>query len=279
MKCGVAFSAALVGAVSVFAYAAEEPQQAQPVEGTETEESEEGFHANLNIDFLSDYVWRGQILCDAPVWQPGVELAYDFGDFGKLTTEIWSSLSLTDKKDVWSRRGMGFQEIDYRIAYSKKFGDFNFEVGHFWYTYCNTGSGDTTQELYGKVEWDNKILKPTYEVYWDYTDSGDNDPSAVYMNLKLDHKFAVDDQFSVTPYVSLGLADGAYLDYYGGVNKAEFADQNVGVTFEYEITDNVSLGAYLNYSWIVSHELRNSDYVGYGKNQILWGGFFVWFGF
>ena len=52
----------------------------------------------------------------------------------------------------------------------------------------------------------------------------------------------------------------------------EITDQTVGVAASYAITDYLSVSAQVNYTWIPSHELRKADYMGCGKDQLVWGG-------
>ena len=52
-----------------------------------------------------------------------------------------------------------------------------------------------------------------------------------------------------------------------------------GLAASYALCDNVTLGAQINYTLIPSHELRRADYMGEGKDQLLWGGVNVTFSF
>ena len=47
----------------------------------------------------------------------------------------------------------------------------------------------------------------------------------------------------------------------------------------YAITDNLSIGAQINYTWTASHTLRKRDYMGRGKDQLVWGGISMTFAF
>ncbi len=52
----------------------------------------------------------------------------------------------------------------------------------------------------------------------------------------------------------------------------ELTDQTVGLSASYAVTDWLSLGAQVNYTWVPSHTLRKLDYMGMGKDEICWGG-------
>ncbi|MGN0854229.1 MAG: TorF family putative porin [Kiritimatiellia bacterium] len=232
--------------------------------------SEEGspFSVEFSMDILSDYVWRGMICNDNPVWQPSVTLGYDTGDYGALSANIWSTFDLTHKRGTFnnSRRSAGLQEIDYTISYAIELAGIGFEVGHIWYTYPNN-NGSSDQDLYATVSYENPFVTPSASVYWNYSDSCGNDVSCLYYTFGLSHDFTITDALSLTPSASLSFGGNAWTDCGN-----ELTDQTVGLSASYELCDNVSLGAQINYTWIPSHTLRKGDYMGEGKDQLCWGG-------
>ena len=127
---------------------------AQQPQGAETELEKEAaspVSAELSIDVLSDYMWRGTTCNANPVWQPSATLGYDLGDMGALAVNVWSSFDLTHKRGsaTNSRRAAGLQEIDYTASYSVDLFGFGLEVGHVWYTFpANT---DVSQLLRAKA--------------------------------------------------------------------------------------------------------------------------------
>lgn len=229
----------------------------------------------LSMDILSDYMWRGMICNDNPVWQPSVTIAYDAGDYGALSANIWSSFDLTHKRGTCtnSRREAGLQEIDYTLSYSIELAGVGFEVGHVWYTYPNN-NGATDQDLYATVSYENKYVVPSASVYWNYSDSCGNDVSALYYSFGLSRDFEVAPKLTLTPSASLGFGGNAWTDC-----GYELTDQTLGISASYALCENVSLGAQVNYTWIPSHTLRRNDYMGEGKDQICWGGVNVTYSF
>ena len=248
-------------------------------ETNELEEAESSpLSAEVTVDFFSSYMWRGQICADAPVWQPAATLGLDLGDFGALSANVWSSFRLTSRRDGSPVRNMGNQEIDYTVSYAKSFGDFDVEAGHIWYTYPNVEDGENTEELYLSVAYNNPIVTPTAAVYWDYRDNDDD--GLFYGNLGLAHDFALCDSLALTPSVSLGMGSDAYLRAcVDDVNKTAFLDQTTGLALTYAVTDWLSVGAQVNYTWIVDRDARRADYMGRDKNQRVWGGVNVAFSF
>lgn len=243
-----------------------------------TNELEEVDSAGLSVEFsmdvLSDYMWRGTICNGNPVWQPSLTLGYDTGDYGAFAANIWQSYDLTHKRGTAtnSRQACGLQEIDYTLTYSISVKDFDFELGHIFYTFPkNNGSSD--QDLYASVAYNNDIITPSAAAYWNYNSAHDADPSVVYFTFGVSHEFEPVDKLTITPSASLGFGDNAWSEYVTGVDAGtELTDSTIGVAAAYAITDNISVGAQINYTWIPSHTLRHLDYMGCGKDQLVWGG-------
>ena len=252
-------------------------------EGTnELEEVESsGLSAEFSMDVLSDYMWRGTICNGNPVWQPSVTLGYDTGDYGAFSANIWQSYDLTHKRGTAtnSRQACGLQEIDYTLSYSITLSDFALEAGHIFYTFPkNNGSSD--QDLYASIAYNNDIITPSAAAYWNYNSAHGADPSAVYFTFGLSHEFAPVDKLTITPSASLGFGDNAWSEYVTGVDAGtELTDSTIGVSAAYALTDNFSIGAQINYTWIPSHTLRRLDYMGCGKDQLVWGGVNATFSF
>lgn len=228
----------------------------------------------VSMDVLSDYVWRGTICNGNPVWQPSITLGYDTGDYGSFSGNIWQSYDLTHKRGTAtnSRQACGLQEIDYTLSYSISVKDVNFEVGHIFYTFPkNNGTYD--QDLYATVSYANDYVTPSASAYWNYGSQHDSDPSVLYFSFGLSHDFEPIEKLTITPSASLGFGDNAWSGYVTGESAGtELTDQTIGVSASYAVTDYFSVGAQINYTWIPSHTLRHLDYMGCGKDQLVWGG-------
>ena len=53
----------------------------------------------------------------------------------------------------------------------------------------------------------------------------------------------------------------------------------VGVSASYAVTESLSVGAQVNYTWIVDNDSRGAGYMGEGKDQRVWGGLSVAYAF
>ena len=158
-------------------------------------------------------------------------------------------------------------------------GGLDFEVGHIFYIFPNN-NGASDQDLYATVAYNNPIVTPSASVYWNYNSAHGEDPSAVYFSFGLAHDFEPVEGLTLTPSASLGFGDNAWSKYVTDESAGtELTDQTIGLTASYAITENVSVGAQINYTWIPSHTLRHLDYMGCGKSQLLWGGVNATFSF
>ncbi len=256
---------------------------AEVVELEEVDESP--LSVGLSVDILSDYVLRGYIFNDNPVWQPSATVSYETEDFGGIYANLWSSFDLTRKRGYESagRRACGLQEIDYTLAYFVNLFGFDFEAGHMWYTYPN-GNGSSERELFASVAYENPFVTPKFAAYWLYGGCGGDDRSSAYYNFSLEREFEIGDTFTLTPYASLGFGGNAWCQYVTGAEDAfgneksydmELTDQTVGLKAAHQVTDYLSIGAQINYTWIPSKTLRRDGYMGGagdGKDQLCWGG-------
>ncbi len=254
---------AILAVAASFAAAAEETNEVERAESS-------AFSIEASVDILSDYVWRGTICNGNPVWQPSATLTYEYGDFGKVSANVWASMDLTHRRGTMnaSRHACGIQELDYTLAYANSFGPVDIEIGHIWYSFPY-GNGRSTEELYGTVAYNNPIVTPSFTAYWDYLDTAGNDVSAVYATFALSHEFEAADKLTVTPSAALNFANHAYTGSSGGT---EATDLTIGVAAAYAVTEWLSLGAQVNYTWTPSHTLRHEGYMGEGEHQIVWGG-------
>ena len=257
-------------AAATFVAGAAETNELETTEG-------DGFSVEVSVDVLSDYIWRGTICNDNPVWQPSVTLGYDAGDFGSASFNAWSSFDMTHKRgsSTNSRRSCGAQEFDYTLSYANTVGPVGLEIGHIWYTFPNN-NGHSDQDLYATVSYENDYVTPSASAYWNYSDSAGTDPSAVYFSFALSRDFSPVDDLTLTPKAEVGFGDHAYTGSAGGT---ELTDQTLGFAAKYAFTEWFSVGAQINYTWTPSRTLRHEGYMGEGKHQILWGGVNATFSF
>lgn len=269
----------------------------------EKDDSGVGPYVEASVDILSDYMWRGIILDDNPVWQPSVSIGYNTEEFGGLYFNYWASFDLTDRRNRMpygnnSRQCGSIQEQDFYIGYTKSFDALDFEIGHYWYDYPYNGkngtkgvngagshnAGSLGSDLYAGVFYNNDYITPGFEVLWNYSTAHGKDPSRAYFRFSGKHDFEITETVKLTPKTVLGVGDHEFTrsqisgyredsrDNYG----VEMTDWTQSLALTWAVTDNFSLGAKINYTWVPSHSLRHERWMTGGhdnRNQLVWGGF------
>lgn len=263
------------GLVSLMASLGWSQQATNAVPEIAEEEAACPFSISFVASFLNEYTWRGMISEDTPVWQPSLTATYDTGDWGAISANVWAALFLTDKHTNRPKSMGGTREIDYTISYSKSFGNFGFELGHMWYTYPNRGKRKTSsQELYGAVSYKTDIVTPSFSMYSDYSDSDHNDPASLYFYAAIDKTIPLMERLNLDLSTGIGMGNGAYNTYMTGdqVTDTQLVDYRATSLLRYALTDHIEIGAIARYNWIASPVLRDADYMGHGKDQLLFGG-------
>ncbi len=275
---------AVLATLSLGALSVQAEEASQPVEAEEAEESfkllPEFLILDVNVDVLSDYMWRGVMISGNPVWQPSVDFGFDFGDWGSLKANIWSTFDFTHKnyktkdgESPNSRKGMSWQETDYTLGYEVDLFGFTCSVGHIWYTFPKK-YGSTDQELYAGLSYENPFITPSFTAYWNYSDSCDNNKGMMYYEFAVEHEFALMERWTATPYARLGFGNSHWTACTTDAEDAhaELTEQTIGLSTSYAFTDYLSIGAQINYTWVPSTTLRHYGYLADDKNQLVWGG-------
>jgi uncharacterized protein (TIGR02001 family) len=213
---------------------------------------------NADVGLYSAYVWRGQILNNNPVIQPSVTAAK-----GPFSLNVWGNWNVNDNK---GRDDSG--EIDYTAAYTLPLNtdDVTVDVGMIYYTYPGSGSGaESTEEVFIQSVFNNILLTPVASVYYDI-----DEVNGWYGNLALSQGVEISDALAAEIGCSVGYGTRNYNiavwdedNGSGAVN-----DYNVYVSAAYALTEKLSLGALLQYTYLdngVGHDAAQN-------NDILWGG-------
>ncbi len=265
MKKLLLMAVVMVAAVSVVsaqeAAAKSAPAAAPAAVVKEEERSKLSFAAAL--DLYSAYVWRGLVVNDRPVWQPGVTVKYATDDYGTFSGNVWGNFDMTDRKG--NTKFGGINEIDYTLSYSKEVGPVSLSVGHIWYTFPSVTDSayyPSTREVYATAQYNNDIVNPFVKVYYDYAVM-----DGAYANVGLNKTVNISDQFSVGSEISLGAGSSGYMGYLG-TSDAGLMDFNAALFASYAITDHITVGPRLAWMSLVDSDARNSV----EDQEILWGG-------
>ena len=221
---------------------------------------------DASVDLLSAYMWRGQLLNDEPVWQPAANVGYDLGDDrGIISVEVWANFDITDNNS--HRSACGLNEIDYTLSYAKDIEDFSMEAGNIWYTFPKANGqdyGHSTEELFGRVTYNNDIVVPSLVVYYDYAQV-----EGFYGLFELSKDFEIAEQITAGVFGSVGAGDDDYVDEYHG-ESAALLDFNLGASVTYAIDDNFSVGAKLVWTSLVDDDVRSAT--ASSDEDEVWGG-------
>lgn len=218
------------------------------------EGAEEGISVDLNTDFFSKYIWRGQLLTDDWVFQPSIDVGYK-----TLSLSIWGNMDLTN----YNNQDGEFSEIDYTLEHSDKLppiGEIkglNYSLGAIHYTTHGNDCPDMT-ELFWGLGFDC-LLNPSMKVYHD-TDKAER----TYLLFSVGHSFEKMAEISGMPVgmeigASLGWGSRHYNSYYWEIENSGLNDLAISVSFPVEIADGWTFTPSVNYVNLVNSKIRESD--------------------
>ena len=273
------------------------PDGAAKPEAAELEEEEEEgsslFEVALQFDVNSAYVSHNRIFSDTPVAQYDLWMQLNLPEnFGWLAVDVWANQQLNKRHSSRSRGNGGKQfggigEFDYEIVYGNSIGPVNFTASHLWYTYPRCGWGSQKFWTVG-AEYDNAFIVPSVKFFWEYCH--DNKPDDAFMiDFALSRSFELTEQLSLTLTSKTTLYTSQYAKYMsdGELTDTVFGGWDNGIALDYALTDNISLGAHLNYLYKLDHRVRHCPgWDAYSVDSqhgthdgIIYGGFSVSFAF
>lgn len=222
------------------------------------------FQSELN--FYSAYVWRGQIICDRPVWQPAQNVYLKLGEnaeYGAIKLRVWADCYINGHRAPHRFGGMSI--VDETVSYTKTFLDcLDFEAGGIMYQFPNRhGMGmRDTDELLAGVKYRNPYLTPRFYVYWDFDQNGHNDENALFFDFDFTHTFALTKELALTLGSGFGVANGSYMDHYtkGDVDGVAFNYFHNDMALYYQLTKWLKVGGSLSYFFNLSRQVRHSSY-------------------
>ena len=293
-KLMITLGAVAAAAVTFTAQAEETPAktetakpEAAEAETTEAEKDESPlFEVALQLDVNSAYVSHNRIFSDTPVAQYDLWMQLNLPeDFGWLAVDVWANQELNKRHSSRSRGNGGKQfggigEFDYEIVYGNSIGPVNLTASHLWYTYPRCGWGSQKFWTVG-AEYDNEFVVPSIKFFWEYCH--DNKPDEAFMiAFALSRSFELTEQLSLKLTSKTTLYTSEYAKYISGgeLTDTVFGGWDNGISLSYAITDNLSIGANLNYLYKIDHRVRHCpgwdsysvDNTHKSYNGILYGG-------
>jgi hypothetical protein len=209
---------------------------------------------SASVDFMSNYVWRGQKLSNSMVIQPSTGITY--GAFG---ANLWANYDSGTKEH---------NETDLTLNYANAVDKFSYDVGYIYYAL--EGSENDTQEVYVTVGYD-VILSPSLTVYYDF-DEGDGAfiVASVGHTFELPRKLSVDVGASVS-YDAGNSVMGTDSD---GDDINAFYNGEISASLMIPVTDAVSVGPMIAYSFPLSNDADDAIEAisDDGDSHIVYGG-------
>lgn len=215
-------------------------------------QAEDKIEFGLTSDFYSKYVWRGQLLNDDFVFQPGISASYK-----GFTANVWGNVDLTD----YHKNSGEFTEYDLTLDYSGKFSEeskVGYSIGVIHYHFPSASATDTT-ELYWGLSFDVP-LNPAITVY-----HGLGNENGMYANFGLSHTFEDVLKFSDTITadlefgVSIGWGSSTYNKDYWGVDEARLNDLAFKVALPIDIGGGWAVTPSFNFVTLVDGKIRSAD--------------------
>ena len=217
--------------------------------GVALAEEAPGLGFDVSLDFYSKYVWRGQLINDDIVMQPGISMTYD-----AFTVGIWGSVDTTD----YSGNEWEFIEYDFYADYTTSLLEgVDLSLGVINYSFP---SADDTTEIYAGLAFDLP-LSPSITIYNDV-----DQMNGSYVAFGAGH--SVDELFSLSEDVPVGMEIGANLGWgsksYNGWWGAGAVTSSALNDFTLNVSFPVSLGSWtvapsVNYVTLVDSKVQDAS--------------------
>jgi hypothetical protein len=215
---------------------------------------EQSVSVDLNADFLSGYVWRGQRLNKDWVFQPSIDIGYE-----SLTATIWGNMDLSNQNDQADE----FSEIDYTLEQSDslpigEIEGLNYTIGAVHYSPHGNDCPELTEGYWG-FGYDC-FFNPSIKTYHD-TKQG----KRAYVEFSVGHSFEkimeISSQIPVGMELgaTIGWGSGHYNRYYWGTEDSSLNDLSLTVSFPVEFADGWTFTPGVNYISLLDNGVKESD--------------------
>lgn len=187
---------------------------------------------SVDLPVASRYVFRGAVIDDNAVFQPGLRVEQEAGD-DLLGAGLWSNFELGDDRGLEGN----FTEYDVSLDYSKTFGRVDAAVGGSLYEYPHTDFHSSV-EVFAMFSLNDLVVTPTFEAWYDCVDI-----DGVYFNFNLSKDFELAQDWTLSAVAGIGWMDGAQAGSYFGVEESGFSDALLQATLQHPLSEHVALSA------------------------------------
>jgi hypothetical protein len=215
-----------------------------------TPSAAERIEINTSLDFCSDYVWRGLVINDEPVFQPSFTATQTIGRLGSFSFNIWGNLDFTDYYGTNNK----FSEIDLTASYTLPSGPLGLEVGFIHYSFPSTDARATT-EVYILAGFAPADIPLAFFIgaFYDF-----DEIDGFYLSGKITSLIPLTPQLSLELALSAGYANSGYNQGYFNVSESSLVDSLASAALIYKVSDLFSLSAYGQYMSLLDSTLKET---------------------
>jgi hypothetical protein len=218
------------------------------------------FTYGAEMDFNSNYVWRGLLLDDGPVWQPSAWIS----GFG-FTLTAWSNVAMTSASG-----GAGLKTGGLILTYERNWEKLRIEAA------LDAYMGQPSMDIEADIEARNTMessLKMSYPVgplriFTTHAFDVLAYRGAYFGEAGLEYQRQVTKNTEFTISTRSGWASSKFNDVYIGVNKSAFNFVGVGVSGAYYLGQRMYFRPHFEFSSITDGRLRGqlvpSNIVNFG---------------
>jgi hypothetical protein len=215
-----------------------------------------------SVDFMTNYVWRGQKLSRNWVVQPSIGITY-----GGFDANLWSNFDSNWKVDDTDKGEGKVTETDLTLSYSFSKDQFNFSAGYIYYAL--EGISDT-QELFFSAAYD-VLLQPALVLYYDY-DEG----QGAFIIASIEHSFDLGKNIplDVGASASYNINNKVMGVDEEGNDFSNFYNSELYVSVTFPVTKAFSITPKVAYSFPLSNDAKKAiSSISYGGDKdIFYGG-------
>jgi uncharacterized protein (TIGR02001 family) len=202
------------------------------------------FDTDLSLDYASKYIWRGQVLSDESVFQPGVSVSMD-----KFTAGVWANMDLTNDAD----EDFSFTEVDLSLDYTDTLVEgLDYSVGVVQYDFV--GLAHSTTEFYAGLALPELPCAPSVTAYFDTNEA----PGAIYINAAAGKSIDIADGLTLDLGASLGYANSMYNNAYWGVDNDGLQDLVLSASVPLEM-GVWTMTPGITYVKLMTDDIRNAN--------------------
>lgn len=206
-----------------------------------------GISTNLDLAYVSKYVWRGIPVNSDPSVQPSLTITHP----GGLSFNFWGSMDTTG---IAGKSG-DFTEIDYTLNYSWTAKNLEMNAGIVSYTFPNT-SFDSTTEVYASV-CPGGNYSPSLALNYDFDEA-----NGLYASLGAGYTCPLPwnkkaPSMGIAAKVSWA-ASSYNKFYYNGADKSAFTDALITASTPITVSPKVTVTPIVSYSRTLDGDIRDA---------------------